>query len=130
MINAFIQSLVGLFDFASTGDTLAASLFRAGNAQAQLDLPRYNTGYWSRYDQYGESSLSYHELLIGFLANLCHQTRETTPAALAILGVDRRDRRPAPAGRPARAARRARRARPPRAGRRTAARKVRAARRA
>ena len=55
VINAFIQSLVGLFDLASTGDQLAATLFRAGNAQALLDLPSYNTGYWSMYDQYGES---------------------------------------------------------------------------
>ena len=40
VINAFIQSLVGLFDLASTGDPLAAQLFRAGNAQALLDLPQ------------------------------------------------------------------------------------------
>ena len=45
VINAFIQSLVGLFDLAaSTGDSEAAALFRAGNAQARLDLPHYNTG--------------------------------------------------------------------------------------
>jgi hypothetical protein len=86
VINAFIQSLVGLFDFASTGDSLAATLFRAGNAQAVLDLPHYNTGYWSLYDQSSESTLSYHELLIGFLASLCRRTHLTTPAALAILG--------------------------------------------
>jgi len=87
VINAFIQSLVGLFDLASTGDPLAASLFRAGNAQARIDLPGFNTGGWSRYDQYSDSSLSYHELLTGFLALLCARTRETTPRALAILGI-------------------------------------------
>jgi len=87
VINAFIQSLVGLFDLASTGDTLAASLFRSGNAQARIDLPTYNTGGWSRYDQYSDSTLSYHELLTGFLASLCARTRETTPRALAILGI-------------------------------------------
>jgi hypothetical protein len=87
VLNAFIQSLVGLFDFASTGDALAAQLFRAGNAQARLDLPSYNTGAWSLYDQYSDSSLSYHELLTGFLASLCARTRETTPTALAILGL-------------------------------------------
>jgi hypothetical protein len=90
VINAFIQSLVGLFDFASTGDPLAATLFRAGNAQALLDLPKYNTGYWSLYDQYGESTLSYHELLTGFLQNLCQRTHLTTPKALAILGLPAR----------------------------------------
>jgi hypothetical protein len=102
VINAFIQSLVGLFDLASTGDTLAASLFRAGDAQARLDVPRYNTGYWSLYDQYSESTLSYHELLTGFLVNLCSQTHETTPTrsrswassrARPARRDDRRDRR-------------------------------------
>ncbi|HEX4036303.1 MAG TPA: D-glucuronyl C5-epimerase family protein [Solirubrobacteraceae bacterium] len=88
VINAFIQSLVGLFDLAaSTGDSEAATLFRAGNAQALLDLPRYNTGGWSLYDQSSDSSLSYHELLTGFLSDLCKRTRETTPIALAIMGV-------------------------------------------
>jgi hypothetical protein len=87
VLNAFIQSLVGLFDLASTGDPLAAQLFRAGNAQARLDLPSYNTGGWSLYDQYSDSTLSYHELLTGFLASLCERTRETTPTALAILGI-------------------------------------------
>jgi hypothetical protein len=87
VINAFIQSLVGLFDLASTGDTLATSLFREGLAQARIDVPKYNTGFWSLYDQYSESTLSYHELLTGFLVNLCSQTHETTPAALSILGL-------------------------------------------
>jgi hypothetical protein len=87
VLNAFLQSLVGLFDLATTGDPLAAQLFRAGNAQALLDLPSYNTGGWSRYDQYSDSTLSYHELLTGFLASLCARSRETTPVALAILGL-------------------------------------------
>jgi hypothetical protein len=87
VINAFIQSLVGLFDLASTGDTLATSLFREGLAQARIDVPKYNTGSWSLYDQYSESTLSYHELLTGFLVNLCSQTHETTRTALSILGL-------------------------------------------
>ena len=98
VINAFIQSLVGLFDFASTGDALAAQLFRAGNAQARLDLPGYNTGGWSLYDQYSDSTLSYHELLTGFLASLCARTRETTPLALSILGIRAPTPQPAPTG--------------------------------
>jgi hypothetical protein len=86
VINAFIQSLVGLFDLASAGDPLAASLFRAGDTQARIDLPSFNTGYWSLYDHGSESDLSYHELLIGFLHDLCARTSETSPKALAILG--------------------------------------------
>jgi hypothetical protein len=98
VINAFIQSLVGLFDFASAGDQEAAGLFRAGDAQARLDLASYNTGYWSLYDQSSESDLSYHELLIGFLKDLCARTSETTPKALAILGEAAPPARSTPSG--------------------------------
>jgi hypothetical protein len=86
VINAFIQSLIGLFDLAYQGDSLAQQLFTSGNDEARLALPGYNTGYWSLYDQYGESNLSYHELLTGFLQTLCSQTRETTAQALGVLG--------------------------------------------
>jgi hypothetical protein len=87
VINAFIQSLIGLFDLAYQGDPLAQQLFTRGNDEARLALPSYNTGYWSLYDQYGESDLNYHELLTGFLQTLCAQTRETTPQALRVLGL-------------------------------------------
>jgi hypothetical protein len=87
VINALVQSLVGLFTLASTGDPLAISLFRSGDAQAILDVPHFSTGYWSMYDQSAESTLSYHELLTGFLVNLCAQTHETNPTALSILGL-------------------------------------------
>ena len=87
--------------------------FAPGNAQAPLDVPNYNTGYWSLYDQYCESTLSYHELLTGFLANLCRAdardhaggTRDPRPAAApgpsgptgttgatGATGIDRRPR--------------------------------------
>ena len=56
VLNAFIQSLVGLFHLASDGDPLAIALFRAGNAQARLDVPEYNTGGWSMYDQSTDST--------------------------------------------------------------------------
>lgn len=86
VINAFIQSLVGLFTLGYQGDTLAQTLFQQGNAEARVAVPSYNTGYWSLYDQYSESDLSYHELLTGFLQNLCSQIKETTPQAEAVLG--------------------------------------------
>ena len=94
VINAFIQSLIGLYDLGYQGDTLAQTLFQRGNAQARLDLPNYNTGFWSMYDQRSESNLSYHELLTDFLQTLCAQTEETTPAALRVLGTTG----PAPSG--------------------------------
>jgi hypothetical protein len=87
VINAFIQSLVGLFTLGYQGDTLAQTLFQQGNAEARVAVPSYNTGSWSLYDQYSESDLSYHELLTGFLQDLCTEVKETTPQAYAVLGA-------------------------------------------
>jgi D-glucuronyl C5-epimerase C-terminus len=80
ILNGFIQSLVGLYDYAQlTGDPLGASLFEAGDAEARAAVPRYDTGAWSRYDQYSESTLSYHELLTEFLSHLCERTQAGPP---------------------------------------------------
>jgi hypothetical protein len=80
VLNGFIQSLVGLYDYALlTQDPLGLSLFQAGDAEARLDVPLYDTGAWSRYDQFGESDLSYHELLTEFLQHLCERTRHGPP---------------------------------------------------
>jgi hypothetical protein len=77
ILNGFIQSLVGLYDFASlTGDSLARQLFVAGDAEGRIETPRYDTGAWSLYDQSFESDLSYHELLRDFLRNLCQRTQK------------------------------------------------------
>src|SRR5206468_7161981 len=75
VINAHAQALVGLFDYAQiTGSPRAQGLFAAGDATAQAVLPSYDTGKWSMYDQSHESDLSYHNLVTGFLANLCQRT--------------------------------------------------------
>jgi hypothetical protein len=82
ILNGFIQALVGLYDYTSlTGDPLGLRLFEAGDAEARLEVPRYDTGGWSLYDQYGESSLNYHELLTEFLQHLCQRTRKGLPSA-------------------------------------------------
>ena len=50
IINAFLQTLIGLYDFAHvSGNPTAAQLFAAGNAQAQAELPGFDTGAWSLY---------------------------------------------------------------------------------
>ncbi|MFL5842794.1 MAG: D-glucuronyl C5-epimerase family protein [Thermoleophilaceae bacterium] len=75
VINAHLQALVGLYDFAQiTGDARALGLFQQGDAEAQAVLPQYDTGLWSMYDQNHESDLSYHNLVTGFLGNLCKRT--------------------------------------------------------
>ena len=42
-------------------------------------MPHYDTGAWSHYDQFTESTLSYHELLTEFLVHLCERTEAGPP---------------------------------------------------
>jgi hypothetical protein len=84
ILNGEIQALVGLYDYTSiTKDPLGLKLFEAGDAEERTRTPLYNTGAWSMYDQYGESNLSYHELLTEFLQHLCERTRKGEPIAAA-----------------------------------------------
>ena len=97
ILNGFIQALVGLYDYASiTKDQLGLQLFEAGDAEARALVPRYDTGAWSMYDQFGESSLSYHELLTEFLQHLCERTRKGPPFTPA--GAPPQTPAPAPGG--------------------------------
>jgi len=54
ILNGFITSLLGLYDcYRATGDTEARDLFKAGIKTLELNLTRYDTGFWSRYSFYG-----------------------------------------------------------------------------
>lgn len=79
VLNGFIQSLNGLFDFADvSADASVKELFDDGEAQAERETPSYDTGAWSLYSQGGaESTLDYHVLLRDFLKGLCSRTDET-----------------------------------------------------
>ncbi len=100
IINAFLQTLIGLHDYATvSGNPLAGQLFQAANAEALQELPSFDTGAWSLYQPGIEDDLSYHELVTGFLQQLCTLTAIplycttashfesylTTPPALAQL---------------------------------------------
>ena len=78
VLNGFIQSLIGLYDYARlSGDPRGTALFEAAEPQARAEVPLYDTGAWSLYSRGSsthESSLSYHDLLQGFLENLCERT--------------------------------------------------------
>ena len=75
VINAFLQSIIGLYDFAQlTGDPRAGALYSSGEAEARVETPRYNTGAWSLYSLSRESDLSYHKLVRDFLRRLCDRT--------------------------------------------------------
>jgi len=77
VVNASVQTLVALHDYAEiTRSPEAERLYRAGDRQARLDVRAGDTGAWSLYQLGGaESDLSYHELLTGFLRNLCDRTQ-------------------------------------------------------
>ena len=50
IINGFIQALNGLYDFAAfANDAEGRALFAAGEAQARVELPTFDTGAWSLY---------------------------------------------------------------------------------
>jgi D-glucuronyl C5-epimerase C-terminus len=75
VINGFVQAVVGLYDvWKLTGSRVAHRLYLEGEREARREVPRYDTGAWSRYDQYTESDLSYHVLLRDFLLNLCERS--------------------------------------------------------
>jgi hypothetical protein len=75
IINAFLQTLIGLYDFgAVSGNATAQQLFARGNSEALAEVPRFDTGAWSLYQPGVEDSLDYHELVTGFLQQLCART--------------------------------------------------------
>ena len=78
ILNGFVQSLVGLYDFGQiAADAEAQALFAAGEASARAEVPAFDTGAWSLYSRgtsTHESSLNYHEVLRDFLAGLCDRT--------------------------------------------------------
>jgi hypothetical protein len=74
VINAFLQSIIGLYDYTRlTNDPRARALYEAGEAQARVETPLYNTGAWSLYSLERESDLSYHKLTRDFLRRLCQR---------------------------------------------------------
>jgi hypothetical protein len=78
IINAFLQTLIGLYDYAHySGDRVAWRLFAAGNAEAEGEVPHFDTSAWSLYQPGLEDDLSYHELVTGFLDELCSRVGAT-----------------------------------------------------
>jgi hypothetical protein len=109
ILNAFLQSLIGLDTYAQvSGSQTAAQLFAEGDAEALWELPQFNTGAWSLYQPGEEDDLSYHELVTSFLQKLCTLTAATgycttatafttdlkTPPALTDLTSRTRARKP------------------------------------
>jgi hypothetical protein len=106
VLNGFLQALVGLHDYGEAADDdVARRLFRAGDRQARREIPRADTGAWSRYSAGGaESDLGYHRLVRDFLRSLCERTREdpycSTAERFTAYLRERAGLRFLPAGRP------------------------------
>jgi hypothetical protein len=73
IFNAFLQSLIGLYDFNRVvGDEEARRLFDEGEPEARAEVPFSDVGDWSLYNYAGhESDRDYHELLREFLQSMC-----------------------------------------------------------
>ena len=78
VLNAFLQGLVGLYDYAeAANDDEARALFASGERQARVEVPRHDTGAWSLYSTStgAESDLGYHRLVRDFLRSLCDRVK-------------------------------------------------------
>jgi hypothetical protein len=79
ILNGFIQSLNGLYDYGkNAADDRATALFAEGELRAREEVPTYDTGAWSLYSRgtvTHESDLGYHTLLRDFLDSLCRRTK-------------------------------------------------------
>jgi hypothetical protein len=73
IFNAFLQSLIGLYDFSNLADDARArGLYASAIDEARAEVPLSDVGDWSLYNYAGhESSRDYHELLREFLESLC-----------------------------------------------------------
>jgi hypothetical protein len=73
IFNAFLQSLIGLYDFwRIAGDEHAHELYRRAEPEGLREVPLSDVGDWSRYSYRGaESTADYHELLREFLESMC-----------------------------------------------------------
>jgi len=73
IFNAFLQSLIGLYDFdRAVGDREARRLFDEAEPEARAEVPFSDVGDWSLYNYGGhESDRDYHELLREFLQSMC-----------------------------------------------------------
>jgi D-glucuronyl C5-epimerase-like protein len=78
VINAFLQSLIGLYDFAKIADDeTARGLFEAGDRSAKVEIPFFDTGAWVLYSLHGaEATQDYEALTRTFLRNLCDRTSD------------------------------------------------------
>jgi D-glucuronyl C5-epimerase C-terminus len=100
--NAFLQALIGLYDFSrDAGDARARRYYDRAEPEAQREIPASDLGDWSMYAYRGRvSDGEYHELLRELLQSMCsrrlgdlyctyasrYRRYQTEPPRIAITG--------------------------------------------
>jgi hypothetical protein len=76
VLNAQLQAALSVGDYAAvTGQPTAEAFANSLTASAEALLPRFDTGYWSRYSLHGDDSpLHYHDYVITLLRKLAVRT--------------------------------------------------------
>lgn len=89
ILNGFMWAAWGVYDFAlATGDARAQELFRCATETLERELPRFDLGFWSLYEQSGTllpmiASNFYHRLHIAQLRVFARLTGSAIFAATA-----------------------------------------------
>jgi D-glucuronyl C5-epimerase-like protein len=80
VLNAQLQTIVSLADYASASGNVAAGALAARLQQAAVTLlPQFDTGFWSLYSLDGsEAPLSYHQYVVTLLKRLAVVTGDQT----------------------------------------------------
>ena len=93
VLNGFIQSLIGLHDYARlSGDPRGTALFAAAEPQARSEVPLYDTGAWSLYSR-GSST---HESEPRATTTCCRASSRACAAARSARSTARRPRTSSP----------------------------------
>jgi hypothetical protein len=75
VLNAQLQSALSLAEYGRLVGNGRASALATGLRRAAAEtLPRFDTGYWSRYTLAGEASLGYHTYVVKLLRELAEET--------------------------------------------------------
>ena len=87
IFNAFLQSLIGLYDYGRLAkDPAATKLFADAEPEARREVPYSDVGDWSRYSFRGrESTAEYHELLREVLQGMGRRLGLTGPYCLRAI---------------------------------------------
>jgi hypothetical protein len=79
VLNAQLQSGISIGDYAQlAGDADAAAYAAQLLASAKAMLPRFDTGYWSRYSLGAQSDLNHQDYVVSLLKLLGTRTGDTT----------------------------------------------------